>query len=324
MNDPSQVNAQVVRAPAWRPGLQVRVVPLASPLFEPERLARARQLLEQQGYRVTVDARCMARRGYLAGTDRQRAAALAEAFLDPDVDLVWALAGGYGTARTLERFDLSLLATHPKPVVGFSDVTTLHLALNRFGIVSFYGPVVRTLADATSRTLRALFGVLRGVHGRLWPADHPLWVITPGRAEGPLTGGCLSLVVASLGTPWEIETDGRILFLEDVDEEPYAIDRMLTQLRLSGKLQRAGAVVFGEWQGLVPRSVRPSFPYGSLSITEVLADRLGDLGIPVVAGYPIGHGRHLLTLPYGIRAELRDGLLSLLEPATKDPPPHPA
>lgn len=140
----------------------------------------------------------------------------------------------------------------------------------------------------------------------------PVAVISEGRAEGPLTGGCLSLVVASLGTPWEIETGGRVVFLEDVGEEPYRIHAMLTQLRQAGKWRSVRGIVVGELARCGPARYEPAFPWGTLTLEEVLSRELAHLGVPVVYGYPFGHGRHIEALRYGAPCQIDGGAVTVL------------
>lgn len=303
-----------VRPPRLRPGDTVALLSPASPPAPASRLAQARRALEALGFRVRVGRSAGRRLGYLAGSDQERAADLAAAFHDPRIKGIFATRGGYGCSRLLERFDPDLARRHPKAVVGYSDLTTLHLALQRAGLVSFWGPMPGTAAGLDPSSRRWLKRALM--------SDRPLGplpvlpraeTLRAGRAEGPLTGGTLTLLAASLGTPYAVETAGRIVFLEDVGEEPYRIDRLLTQLLAAGLLRDAAGIALGGFTDLGPRT----FPRSrSLSLREVWADRLRPLGIPVLSGLTVGHLRGQPTLPYGARARLEAGSrrLTLLEP----------
>jgi muramoyltetrapeptide carboxypeptidase len=233
-------------------------------------------------------------------------------FRDADVRAVFCIRGGYGAMQLLDRIDYDLIRRHPKVFLGYSDITALHLAIHRHAaLVTFHGPIVlSSFTDYTQQSFRqALFdtrppGKLTNPpeHNPLRPA-HPLRTIRPGTATGPLVGGNLSLVTALMGTPYEIETRGRVLFLEDTGEEPYRIDRMLTQLRLAGKLDQAAAIVFGECSDCGPRDYQPSNAW-DLTLGEVLDNILGATRVPVFTGLTFGHTSDQLTLPLGVQATL--------------------
>lgn len=302
----------LLRAPALRPGDTVGLITPGTYVSDPDRLALAARTMKYFDLRMKLGKHVGKRLGYLGGTDEERLADLHEMFRDPEVKAVFAIRGGYGSAHLLDRIDYGLLRKNPKIFLGYSDITALHLAIHRHaGLVTFHGPIV--LAEFTAYTQswfrRALFeakplGALTNPPetNPLRPA-HPLRTVRPGKARGRLIGGNLSLVSRTLGTPYEIETRGRILFLEDTEEQPYSIDGMLTQLRLAGKLEAAAGIVFGECADCRPRQFQPSFE-STLSLGEVLDDILGKLEIPVLSGLTIGHTGDQLTLPLGAMATL--------------------
>lgn len=269
--------------------------------------------LRTAGFEVVLAPGLLERHGYLAGPDEARGADLMALLLDPAVDAVVCARGGYGAMRTLAHCDLRPLRRRPKALVGFSDITALHLALSAQGLISFHGPMVTVPEDGflqanldslvRALTQRSPLGDLPLPAGG--PRPVPLW---PGRARGRLTGGNLTLVAASLGTPWEIQTDGCILLLEDTGESPYRLDRYLTQLWLAGKLQGAEGFVIGE---LTDCGEGPPAPL------DVFAERLGPLRKPVLAGLPLGHGRFRLTVPLGVEVEVDAdrAILRCLQPA---------
>jgi muramoyltetrapeptide carboxypeptidase len=239
--------------------------------------------------------------GFLAGRDQDRAAALQEMFLRDEVKGIFCARGGYGAGRILPYLDFTLVRQHPKVFVGSSDVTILHLALTQWaGLMTFHGPMVepdfnRRNNPLTHRSLRALI-----LDGRLFEGTIPgRFLSRRGKITGELTGGNLSLVTFSLGTAFAIETKGKVLFLEEVNEEPYRIDRMLTHLRLAGKLQGVKGIIFGSMVGCKPRTGRPSF-----SVTDVLTRFARDVDIPCFANFPSGHGRENVVLPMGGRIAL--------------------
>ncbi|MCX5232898.1 LD-carboxypeptidase [Streptomyces sp. NBC_00233] len=278
-----------------RPGDTVAVVAPAGPVDATE-MSAARSLLEGWGLRVRSTPRLFSTRlGYLAGPDEDRLEDLTEAWLDPEVRGVFCARGGYGTQRIADRLDYPrLAAAGPKFLVGSSDITCLHQAWgDRLGLVTLHGPMpaCRPLHD-DEETARHLHAALFGPSARSLPLTGP--VLVPGRAEGRLTGGNLSLLASSTGTRTAPDTEGCVLFLEDVGEDPYRLDRALTQLRRADVLQRTAGVVLGDFSACGPPE----------QVEGVLRDRLSDLGVPVAAGLPAGHGPRQLTLPLGADAVL--------------------
>jgi muramoyltetrapeptide carboxypeptidase len=263
------------------------------------------KILEQAGYRVRVGESVFKRAGFLAGSDADRVADLVRMFADPSVCAIVAARGGYGCGRLLPLFEASVARQHAKIFVGYSDLTFLMLhLLQRAELVTFHGPMVVEFALHDAATA-GLLSLLRG--------DRSSWnlvaqtIVQPGTAEGTVVGGCLSVVVATLGTPYEIATAGRLLFLEDVNEKPYRVDRMLTQLRQAGKLDGVAGVVFGEMTGCV------SGPLEVVTVLDVIQDAFKNAPYPVVLGLPTGHGAGRATLPLGVRARLAGERLTLLE-----------
>lgn len=271
-----------------------------------ERLETGLAQLHRLGFRTALGASVHARRGYLAGPDEQRLADLEAMWARPDVSAIVCARGGFGCTRIVPRFDFALARRRPIPFVGFSDVTAFHLALWRHArVVTFHGPMVEADPDdPVDANWDGLLAALTSTAplGRIaQPAGAPaVETIVPGTAAGRLLGGNLTLICGSLGTPWEIDTTGAILLLEDVDEPPYAMDRMLHQLKAAGKLDACAGIVFGESVGCL--TGRPGRP--SLTLREVLGDVLTPLGKPAVYGVAAGHGRFRLTLPLGCRVRL--------------------
>ncbi|MDZ7373254.1 MAG: LD-carboxypeptidase [candidate division KSB1 bacterium] len=306
--------------PALRPGDTIGIVAPASPMV-PERLSKGVEYLKARGYRVVVGAHIHRRWGYLAGKDEERADDLLRMFADPEVKAILAARGGYGAARILDLLDYELIASHPKIVVGYSDLTTLQMALwKHTGLVTYSGPMVAIemgrgihpfTEDCFWRAVEApgLFGSLP------LPPQYPVRTLRPGVARGRLLGGCLSLLPTLLGTPYQPDFRGAILVLEDVGEEPYRVDRCLAHLRQAGVLEAVAGVVLGQFIDCVPLSKEtPSF-----TVDEVLEDYFRKLDVPVLAAFPYGHGEVKVTLPLGIEAELDAdrGELRLLEPSVR-------
>lgn len=290
------------RPAALADGATLAVVAPSGPVIDPERVRRGTAVLEGLGFRVVLGEHALDATGYLAGADEDRAEDVLAALEAPDIDGVIALRGGYGAMRTALALDprrLAALADRPpRPVVGFSDATVLHAVLG--GVldqVTFHGPVLTSLGVAPPSTAAALHSALRDPAPIVVGAPGP--PLGRGRVEGVLAGGCLSLVASLLGTRWQLDLDGAVLLLEDIDEPPYAIDRMLTSLLAARALDGVAAVVLGGFTDCEPRGAVPS-----PSADEVLRERLAPLGVPVLTGLPVGHGRDVVTLPLGVRARV--------------------
>lgn len=281
-----------------------------------EAVEAARTRLGEQGYRTVVAPHAFDARGYLAGTDADRAADLHAMFRDPEVHAVLCVRGGYGTMRLLEDLDYDLIRRHPKVFVGFSDVTALHVAFHRrIGLVTFHGPMAGALAQPDPHDLTHLLrAVSRPVP--LGPLTNPaggpaIEMLVPGIAEGVLVGGNLALLTALLGTPYQPAFDGAVVFLEDIVDHAYRLDRKLMQLRLAGALDEAAGIVIGECR------LRDGPPEPALTVREILRDLIAPLGKPAIYGLACGHGTYHLTLPIGVRARLdaARGMLSIEETA---------
>jgi muramoyltetrapeptide carboxypeptidase len=284
--------------PPLRHGSRLAIVAPASG-FDREELFRGLAWLATR-YRLHIDQRILARAGFLAGTDETRAAVLSEAMTDPEVDAIVCARGGYGAMRILDALPWDRFIERPKPLVGFSDVTALHLVANARGVSTVHGPNVTGLGRSISASERAsLIAALEG--GALSPWSR-LQVIVPGEARGPIIGGNLALVEAIAAAGRLVIPRGALLALEDVTERPYRIDRMLTSLLLGGHLARASAIVFGGFTQCDPG------PDG-VTVEEVLRERTSKLGIPVAACAPFGHGAPNHAFRLGGEAILRKDVL---------------
>jgi muramoyltetrapeptide carboxypeptidase len=264
---------------------------------------RALQWMRARGYSLRIFPGVLESDGYLAGSDDVRLKDLHEAFGDPAIDAILCLRGGYGSPRLLDRIDFELLRRNAKPFVGYSDITALHLAISRYaGFVTFHGPMLNAdlLGSKQQPTESSLFSLLRGQLNAgsqlAHPVAYPLSMIEPGIARGRLLGGNLSMIAATLGTPFEIAADGIILFIEDVNEPLYRIDRLLTHLRLAGKLNTLRGVLVGDVAGV-----------DSDALAQLLKQTFEPLRIPVLAGWRSGHCDPNLTLPMGALVRLDAG-----------------
>nr|WP_314877135.1 LD-carboxypeptidase [uncultured Pseudomonas sp.] len=261
---------------------------------------KARQWFSERGYQCRLYPSVSSSQGYLAGSDQQRLDDLHAAFADPQIDAILCMRGGYGSMRLLDRIDLALIARNPKPLIGYSDITALHTVINRHcGLVSFHGGMLNAdlLGGKLEPTVSSLLQQLRGEVGQgdalVHPHAYPLTTVLPGVASGRLLGGNLSMLGATLGTLGEIDTGGAILFIEDVNEPLYRVDRLLTQLRLAGKLQGVRGVLVGDFAGITVAAMTP-----------LLQDTFAPLGVPVLAGWRSGHCDPNLCLPLGAQVRL--------------------
>jgi muramoyltetrapeptide carboxypeptidase len=285
---------------ALRPGDTISFVTPASPVAE-AKLAACRELLENRGYVVRLMPHALDSDGYLAGLDETRAQDLTDAFADPSVAAIVCTRGGYGAARLFPYLDLDKLAAANKLFLGFSDVTSLHLALNQRGLPTVHAPMALTLSVPREPWVyESFFATLEG--GEPIPGAAPAGqTVVGGLAEGEVTGGCLCLLTDSIGTPNSLQCQGKIVLIEDVDENPHRIDAMLTHLLNAGQIQRAAGIVIGDMTRTDERS-DPSI--GERPWREIVQERLGNLGIPLITDYPFGHVANMLSLPLGIRARL--------------------
>jgi muramoyltetrapeptide carboxypeptidase len=283
--------------------------------------------LEKLGLKVHYTNRIFETYGYLAGSDKNRAEDLNEMFANDDIDGIVSVRGGYGCSRILPLLNYELIRSNPKPLIGYSDITALHYGIfAKTGLVCFHGPVgISTFNDFSidyfKRTLMNTEPVEMIPAEENDDADNnefDIYKITDGAAEGYLEGGNLSIIISMLGTPYDIDTKDKIIFIEEVGEEPYRIDRMLTHMMEAGKFDDAAGVALGVFKGCEPENEDPEFEH-SFSLKEVLLDRLGNLGIPVIYGLSFGHIENKYTLPVGIKAKLdvSNQKLTLLEGAVK-------
>jgi muramoyltetrapeptide carboxypeptidase len=312
----------LVRPPRLTRGSRIALVAPAGPLLERDDLTRAEALCRALDYEPVMGAHAGGHYGYFSGTDDARLADLNGALRDSAVDAVWCIRGGYGVTRILDGVDFEALARRPRPVIGYSDVTALLAAVvRRAGIVAFHAPTARAEMPLFSRRHFARVLTDPAPSGPFEPLPPPADVLVPqanrvvtirgGVAEGPLAGGNLTLLQCLIGTAYFPDLDGALLFLEDVNEDLYRIDRMLAHLRMIGALSRLGGVLVGRFTGL-----KRHMNDGALGVDEVLDHYFGPLGVPVAYGLPIGHIEDQWTMPLGVRArfDAGAGIVELLEP----------
>ena len=316
----------LIKPPRLRPGDTVGIVtPASAPFNVHQTIIEATEKLKNLGFQVKIGKNVGKKWGFLAGKDQERVADLHQMFRDPEVKAIIALRGGYGSARLLPLLDVKLIQQHPKIIVGYSDITALNVGIHQLtGLVTFHGPVaISTFTDYTRKYFLKTLESTEPV-GEIEDAPYEanlqtsnrVWTIHGGKARGRLIGGNLTLLTATLGTPYEMDTRGRILFIEEVGEEPYDVDRKLTHLAHAGKLQECAGIVFDRMPSVKPSNLDPAF-YTNLSVEEVIEDHIARLGIPACFGLSLGHVKHKPTLPMGILAELDadKGRITLLEGA---------
>lgn len=313
----------LIKPRALKPGDLVGLI-APSGVLDDATLQRGVSNLESLGFRVKLGANVRAAHGGYAGTVAQRLDDLHAMFLDREVKAIWAARGGSGCSALLPGIQYELIRNHPKILVGYSDITALHLAIHRHaGLVTFHGPVApSTPTDYAVTQMQAVLmsprpetEIAMSVENSKMAPERPefaLRTFRDGIAEGRLIGGNLSVVCALIGTPYAAEMKNRLVFLEDVGEAPYRIDRMLTQLQQSQDLKTAAGIMLGVFQ-------KSNVPAGEASLTldEVLDGHFAASKVPAVYGYSFGHIQHQCTIPVGIKARLdtRSQTLTLLEPA---------
>lgn len=296
--------SSLVSPPPLREGGHVRVIAPSSP-FDVDDFERGVARLRAR-YRVTYAPEITVRRGFLAGDDERRRGELARAIDDPEIDAILAARGGYGAMRIAVSIDPARIAARPTLLVGFSDVTALHALWARAGVCSLHASMAGALGRASDAALARWISTIEGAPLPALRGLEPLGAAR-GVAEGPLLGGNLAVLAAMVGTPLAPSLDHAILFLEDVGEAPYRLDRMLTQLLLSGALDRVAGVLLGTFTRC------EAGPDGTTAL-DVLEERLTPLGVPVLSGVEAGHGPEPLELPFGsrVRVDAGAGLVTFL------------
>jgi len=305
---------QLRKPAALRPGDTIGVIAPAAAV-EREYLEQGVEVLRVMGYRVKVSKHALDREGILAGTDHDRASEVNAFFADDEVRAIFGARGGYGCGRLLPLIDFAAIARNPKIFLGFSDATfILNALVDKSASIAFHGPMVAIdfARGLTERSWSHLERLLTDTVGGFELEARE--VVRPGSAEGELIGGCLSVVVATLGTPWAPIFDGRVLFLEDTGEKAYRIDRMLVHLRQAGAFDRTVGIVFG--------AIRPfdGSEGEQVRIAECIGEATARLKCPVLSGIDAGHGTENLTLPLGIRVRLEGahGRMIFTEAAVND------
>lgn len=290
----------MLRPPPLSAGARVALVSPSGPLRGDHEVQRAEENVRSFGWTPLVSPHARGTHGYFAGEDRDRISDLNAAISDASVDAIWCLRGGYGAMRIIPEIDFAPLCERPKALIGFSDITALHLAIQaQCGHASYHGPTARaTLDEFTRRSLLAAV-----THDESCGEAPEARVIRPGRATGRIIGGNLALLSSLVGTPWAPDLNGALLLLEDVNEPVYRMDRMLQQLLLSNTLDGCKGILFGHCTSCVEEADGG----GSRKLDDVLTEIAEQLDVPCLAGIPVGHIDRQWTVPLGIIAEMDTG-----------------
>jgi len=320
----SKTNLRTIKPKRLQKGDLIGLAAPASFIDEKE-LQESIVQMEKLGFKAKYNEKILSKYGYLAGTDKERADDLANLFADKDVKGIICVRGGYGTPRLSPVLDYNLIKRNPKILCGYSDITSLIYSIySQTGLVCFHGPVATSTYNdfslnyfiSTLMEPQKTLPLISATDEKPEDTDFQRYVINEGVCEGILTGGNLSLVVSHIGTKYDIDLKGKILFLEEVNEEPYRIDRMLTQMINAGKFEGIAGIALGVFRGCEKKKKDASFEE-SLNLKQVLIDRLKPLNIPTIYGLSFGHIVNKFTLPIGIKAKLDTDKqsLTLLEPA---------
>ena len=289
-----------IMPPAIAKGDIIGLVAPAGPIINKDNFRAGIRILERKGYTVKYNRRLFSSRGYLAGSDQERADEFNSLWGDPEVKGIVAARGGYGCMRMVDLIDMRQIRKNPKILIGFSDLTVLLAAIHKkTGLVTYHGPVVTTLASIDKQSLTGFFNVLAGKVPDLVVPDR-IKVLKKGRSEGILLGGNLTTLVHMIGTPYEFSWDKAILFIEDIGESPYRLDRLLTHLDRAGRLQKIKGLILGTFSD----ENRKENGRMQRSVQERIVELLKEYEIPVWADFPAGHSRRNLTLPVGTAVEM--------------------
>lgn len=294
----------MIKPRALKLGDTIGIIAPASPTTE-ERVQKVYDKICEMGFKVKMGNSPYEKYGYLSGTDATRAEDINEMFKDKEVNGIICIRGGYGTPRLLDLLDYEAISNNPKIFVGYSDITALHIALTQIaGLVTYHGPMAASdmIENFSDFSRDSLFNTILNtepISKISNPQGEEIITINGGIAEGTIIGGNLSLIVDTIGTPYEIDLKGKILFIEEIGEEPYNIDRMLNQLRLSGKLKEANGIILGDFNNCESEKHNEN-----LTLEQVINDQIKPIGKPTIYNLQAGHCNPMVTLPFGVRVRL--------------------
>ncbi len=306
------VQNSMIKPKSLQPNDMIGVIAPGTAVSDPDDIRQAQEAIEYFGLKMKLGEYVLKGNGYKSRTVEERLIDLHNMFKNPEIKAVITIRGGYGSPQLLDGIDYKLIKDNPKIFLGYSDITAMLIAISKLSnLVTFHGPVLLSAFSnyTISNFKKALFqkepiGITTNSKDmNTFREVFPIRTVKGGKASGQLVGGNLSMICNTLGTPYEIDTKNKLLFIEDVGEQPYRIDRMLTQLRLAGKLQSAKGIIVGYCKGCDYDVLQPSRIW-DYSLGEIVDNLLGNIGIPVIYGLTIGHTSNQLTLPIGVNAEL--------------------
>ncbi|MBK5241425.1 LD-carboxypeptidase [Clostridium sp.] len=290
---------------ALKIGDTIGLVAPSGALRQDDVLEKSIKVLREQGFNLVIGESCGKKYGYLSGNDEIRAKDINRMFENSNIDAVFCLKGGYGTPRILDKLDYDLIKQNPKIFIGYSDITAIHIALNqRCDLITFHGPMaasdmIENFNEFSKESYLNAITSIKPLGQMNNPIGFEIKSLVPGKASGKIVGGNLSLIAATIGTPYEIDTKGKILFLEDIDEFTYSVDRMLTQLRLSGKLKDCTGIILGDF-----RNCLPQYEDFDLTLIQVFNDIIVEAKKPTIYNFMAGHCTTKITIPLGTEALL--------------------
>ena len=303
---------KTIKSKALAPGDTVKIIAPSSP-FEKEHLEKGVLWLKKMGFEVSYNERIFEKTRYLAGSHKNRADEINSAFADSMVKAIVCARGGYGAIGILPFLDLETIKKNSKIFLGCSDVTViLNHITSKTGLVTFHGPMVASLRFAKGPTTLTENFFMKTLMTKEPVGEvryDGMKVLKEGKGEGQMIGGCLSLLVTTLGTPYEIDTKNKILFIEDIGEQPYRIERMLMHLKMASKLKEIKGIIFGDMEGCQPKDDK------SFSLEDIILDVFTDIKAPILFGFPSGHSFDNITIPFGVnvRVDGDEGKILILE-----------
>lgn len=295
----------MIKPKALRQGSTIGLVAPSSPVRIEGGVERSIQSLEKQGFKVIQGESCGKKNGFLSGTDEERARDINNMFKDSRIEGVFCIRGGYGTPRILDKLDYDVIKANPKVFIGYSDITAIHIALNqKCNLVTFHGPMAASdMIDGFNEFSRDSYLKAITFTEALGQLNNPEGIeiksLVPGKAKGIIVGGNLSLIATTIGTPYEIDTKGKLLLIEDIGELTYSVDRMLTQLRLSGKFEDCEGIIMGDFKDCLPQ-----YEGSDQTLMEVFNDIIIETKKPTIYNFMAGHCTPKITVPLGVEAVL--------------------
>lgn len=288
-------------------GDTIGIIAPASPVKDINRLYAGLEVLNKLGFKTVIGDSCFKNNGFLAGDDELRARDIDKFFNDGSISGIICMRGGYGSIRLLDLIDYRIIKNNPKVFVGYSDITALHSAFHKnCNLVTFHGPMVAS--DLASNSTFEICGLLDAINGKIKTKRFKLNAINSKDVSGEIIGGNLTVLSSTLGTKFEENFSNKILMIEDIDEEPYKIDRMLYQLLLSGRLMALRGVILGQFTNCEAKDLSRS-----LSLNKIILDFLTKLQIPVYTGIAAGHGQNKITIPLGVNIKILEDTLYFME-----------